>query len=410
MKRILAWKSLVSRKKTVILTCLSLIVSISVLMTVEHLRAQAKDSFNRTISGTDLIVGAPSGELNLLLYTVFRMGSPTNNIQFDSLDMLNKQKSVSWTIPLSLGDSHKGYRVLGTNQDYFEHFKYGDKRSLSFSEGEHFDDLFDVVIGAEVAKALNYSLGDKLVIAHGIGSTSFQNHDNAPFTVAGILQPTGTPVDKTVHVSLEAIEAIHLAPAQLTRLIEQGRMDLLKPKNITGVLVGLENKFATFSLQRMINNYPDDRLMAVLPGVAMTQMWSLMESVENLLMVISLLVLLASLFGLMTMLLASMNERSVEIAVLRTLGASPLTVLLLIVYEALLITALSVVAAYALVSLALVSLSDWLAQQYGLFLSSNLYSMNVLILVGFIFIAALVAAIVPAIEAYRKALQVQLSA
>jgi len=410
MKRVLAWRSLVSRRKTVILTCLSLLVSISVLMTVEHLRSQAKDSFNRTISGTDLIVGAPSGELNLLLYTVFRMGSPTNNIDYESLQMLNEQKSVSWTIPLSLGDSHKGYRVLGTNQDYFKHFKYGDKRQLTFSEGTEFEGLFDVVIGAEVARALNYTIGDKLVIAHGIGSTSFQNHDNAPFTISGILAPTGTPVDKTLHVSLEAIEAIHLPPAQLTRIVEQGRIDLLQPKNITGVLVGLENKFATFSLQRMINNYPNDRLMAVLPGVAMTQMWSLMESVENLLWVISLLVLLASLFGLMTMLLASMNERSVEIAVLRTLGASPLTVLLLIVYEALLITAFSVATAYALVSVALVSLSDWLAQTYGLFLSPNLFSTNLLILIGFVFAAAIIAAIVPAIEAYRRALQVQLSA
>lgn len=403
-----AFKSLLNRKKTVLLTFFSLLVSISVLIAVDHLRAQAKDSFNRTISGTDLIVGAPSGELNLLLYTVFRMGSPTNNIQYDSYQMLSKQKDVAWTIPLSLGDSHKGFRVLGTTNDYFTHFSYGDKSRLSLASGNTFSSLFDVVLGADVAKSLGYVLGDKIVIAHGLGSTSFKNHDNAPFTVSGILATTGTPVDKSVHVSLEAIEAIHVMPAKLTAILEQDRMDLLRPKSITGVLVGLNNKFATFTLQRQLNNYKSDRLMAVLPGVAMTQLWGLMENIENLLKVIGLLVLLAALCGLTTMLLASMNERSIEIAVLRTLGAAPITILSLIVYEALAITFSASAFAVLFVWSVLVTLSDWLAEAYGLFISANVISTDLLLQILFIHLAAIVASALPAIEAYRKALQGQL--
>ncbi|TRY33741.1 ABC transporter permease [Aliiglaciecola sp. M165] len=409
MLRVVAWRSLRSRKKTVILTFLSLLVSMSVLLTVEHLRAQAKDSFNRSISGTDLIVGAPSGELNLLLYAVFRMGNPTNNISYASFEMLGEQKSVAWTIPISLGDSHRGFRVLGTSGDYFTHFKYAQNRTLSFANGEPFSLLFDVVLGAEVAKSLSYELGDEIVISHGLGATSFHNHDNAPFTIKGILEPTGTPVDKTVHVSLAAIEAIHLAPSQLTQIVEQQQFDVLEPSTITAVLVGLDNKFATFALQRQLNNYPNDRLMAVLPGVAMTQLWQLMGNVENILRVIAALVLLSSLFGLATMLLASMNERSTEIAVLRTLGASPLTLFQLIVYEALLVAILAFAASYALVSAALVVLSDWLSQSYGLFLSANIFSSEILILAALIFVAVIVAALAPAIDAYRRALQTQLS-
>lgn len=409
MLRIVAWKSLLSRKKTVVLTFLSLLVSMSVLITVEHLRSQAKDSFNRSISGTDLIVGAPSGELNLLLYAVFRMGSPTNNISYASYEMLGEQKSVAWTIPISLGDSHRGYRVLGTSTDYFTHFKYAQSRTLSFADGKSFDQLFDVVLGQEVAESLGYKLGDEIVISHGLGSTSFQHHDNAPFMVAGILEATGTPVDKTVHVSLEAIEAIHLAPSQLSQIKAQNRLDALAPDSITAVLVGLDNKFATFTLQRQLNNYNDDRLMAVLPGVAMTQLWQLMGNIENLLRVIAALVLLSSLFGLATMLLASMNERSVEIAVLRTLGASPLTLFQLIVYEALLVAILAFAMSYVLVSASLVVLSDWLAQSYGLFLSANIFSTEILVLGALVFIAVIFAALAPAIDAYRRALQAQLS-
>lgn len=409
MLRTVAWQSLKSRKKTVVLTFLSLLVSITVLIAVEHIRFEAKRSFNRSISGTDLIVGAPSGELNLLLYSVFRLGSPTNSIQLSSYNMLKEHKNVAWTIPISLGDSHRGFRVMGTSSEYFTHYRFGEEDSLKFTHGQPFQSLFDVVIGSEVAQSLGYSLGDSIVISHGIGSTSFKNHEHAPFVIRGILTPTGTPVDKTVHVSLAAIEAIHLPPSQLEQIVEQGRTDLLTPSTITAVLVGLKNRFATFTLQRQLNNFKDDRLMAVLPGVAMTQLWQLMGNIENLLRVIAFLVLLSSLFGLSTMLIASMNERRLEIAVLRTLGASPATIFQLIVYEAILIGGLAFSAACALVSASLATLSDWLIQHYGLFLSANIFSLDVAILGVCVFVAIVLAALAPAIEAYKNALNTQLS-
>lgn len=409
MLRTLAFQSLLSRRKTVILTYLSLLVSISVLISVEHLRSEAKESFNRSIAGTDLIVGAPTGELNLLLYSVFRMGSPTNNIQYASFEMLNAHKSVAWAIPMSLGDSHRGYRVLGTTNAYFNHFSYGDKRKLSFAEGEPLGTLFDVVLGAEVASELGYRLGDKIVVSHGIGSTSFHNHDHAPFAISGILEPTGTSVDKTVHVSLEAIEAIHLPPSQLDRVVSEGLDEYLTPSSITSVLLGLENKFATFALQRQINNFNDDRLMAVLPGVAMTQLWQLMGNLESLLRVISLLVLLASLFGLTTMLLASMNERRNEISVLRMIGASPITLFKLIVYEAVFITLFASISAVLLVSASFFMLSDWLISNYGLFLSGNILTVEILLMFVFILFTVVIAALMPAIEAYRNGLNSQLT-
>jgi putative ABC transport system permease protein len=310
----IAWRSIVSRRQTVILTFLSLVVSMSVLISVEHIRAQARESFNRTISGVDLIVGAPTGELNLLLSSVFRMGNPTNNIRYDSFSMLKSNKSVEWAIPISLGDSHRGFRVMGTNTDYFRYFKFGNERPLTLAEGDIFDSPFDAVIGADVARSLHYKKGDKIVIAHGLAAISFVNHDQAPFTISGILEPTGTSVDKTVHISLAAIEAIHLPAKQLQNLVNNPHAQLPLPESITSVMLGLSNKFATFTLQRQINHYQADRLIAVLPGVAMARLWELMAGVENILQIIGYLVLLASLFGLATMLLATMNERQNEIA------------------------------------------------------------------------------------------------
>ena len=406
----LAWSSLCSRKKSVILTFLSLLISISVLISVEHIRQQAKTSFNRTISGADLIVGAPSGQLNLLLYSVFRMGDPTSNIDYQSYEMLKNDQQVAWAIPISLGDSHRGFRVLGTNGDYFTHYQFGDKKSLEFTAGKPFAGMFDTVIGADVAKTLGYQVGDEIVVAHGIGHTSFSHHDHSPFVISGILKPTGTPVDKSVHVTLPAIEAIHLPPSQLAKILDGGGEESVQPDSVTAVILGLKTKFATFKLQRDVNNYQADRLMAILPGVALAELWQMMGTVESVLRVISVLVLLSSLFGLSTMLLASMNERKGEIAVLRTLGAGPSVIFGLVLLEALMLVVIAIASAILLVSGALALFSDELAAHYGLFLSANLLSWETLQIAVIITLASIITSVIPAFEAYKKALQSRLSA
>ncbi|OFC70337.1 ABC transporter permease [Alteromonas confluentis] len=406
-----AVSSLKSRAKSVVLTFLSLLISISVLLSVEHVRMQAESSFSRTVSDVDLIVGAPSGQLNLMLYSIFRMGSPTNNISYESVEMLKGHSQVEWVIPISLGDSHHGFRVLGTSQDYFEHYKYGDKQRLTFASGQPFAGVFGAVIGADVAKKLGYHVGDKIVIAHGTGMVSFTNHDQSPFTITGILAATGTPVDKTVHVSLEGIEAMHLSPSKLKPIVanpDDTSNPLIQPDDVTAVMLGLKSKFATFTLQRELNNYQDDRLMAILPGVAMAELWKMMGTVENLLRIISVLVLVSSLFGLSTMLLASMQQREKEIAVLRILGAGGGTIFMLLLTEALLIAIAASVVSTSLLTVLFSVSKGWLASEYGLFMSANFFSVHNAIVIGAVLAATIVTTLLPAIDAYRKAIHSRL--
>jgi putative ABC transport system permease protein len=403
------WLSLLNRKKTIVLTLLSLIVSILVLLAVEHIRHQAKESFNRTVSDVDLIVGAPSGQLNLLLYSVFRMGNPTANIDYKSVEMLSEHGLVDWLIPISLGDSHKGFRVMGTSSAYFEHYRYGNSQALAFDDGTAFNGLFEAVVGADVAKKLNYNVGDKIVVAHGIGNVSFSQHDYAPFVVSGILAATGTPIDKTVHVKLQAIEAIHLPPNQLRRVIDNPQIDDLQTSSVTAVMLGLHSKFSTFSLQRELTNYKDEQLMAVLPGVAMTQLWQLMSGVENLLRAITFLVLISSLFGVATMLLATMEQRKGEFAILRVLGASPLFILCMILLEAFILVSIALIIAAVLLLFVLTVFASWLSAEYGLFLSTNILSIEALQTIVMVLFATSLAATYPAIEAYRSSLSAELS-
>lgn len=406
----LAWSSLLNRKIMVLLTVLSIAISVFVMLGVEHIRTEARNSFSKTVSGTDLIVGARTGPLNLLLYSVFRVGSATNNMSWSSYQALLAHRQVDWAIPISLGDSHRGYRVMGTTEAYFERFLYGDDQALVFTQGREFQQVLDAVLGFEVAKKLGYQIGDSVVLSHGLVSTGFSNHDDKPFTVVGILAPTGTPVDQTVHVSLAGIEAIHLdwqngvrLPGRDTPIEEMSEHDLT-PQSITAVLVGLKSKIATFSVQRDVNRYSKEALMAVLPGVALSELWQMLRGVEGVLRVISALVLLASLMGMATMLLASLRERQRELAILRAVGAGPWFVFGLIQLEVLLITLLSIVAALLVLSVSLWVLGDVLSVAYGLFISPVFFTSTVVAMLGVILFAALSIGLLPAITAYRGSL------
>ena len=153
----LALASLANRRFTAFLTAFAIALSVCLLLAVERVRTEARASFASTISGTDLIVGARSGSVNLLLYSVFRIGNATNNIRWDSFQHYAQDPRVKWAIPISLGDSHRGYRVMGTTTDYFSHYQYGRRQHLELSQGRAFaDDPFEVVLGAEVAEALHY--------------------------------------------------------------------------------------------------------------------------------------------------------------------------------------------------------------------------------------------------------------
>ena len=409
----LARTSLWNRRTTALLTIVSLTVSIALLLGIDHLRREAKGSFTSTLSGTDLIVGARSGSINLLLYSVFHIGNATNNISWKSYQTIDSHSSVDWTIPISLGDSHRGFRVMGTNANYFSHYRYGQKQPLQFAAGEAFAStgetaLFGAVLGAQVARKLSYQLGDKIVLAHGTGDTGFARHDQHPFTVVGILQATGTPVDQTVHVSLEGIEAIHLnwqSGAHVTSDSKtQLQADKLTPKEITACLVGLKSKTGTFSLQRKINNYTGEPLLAILPGVALAELWQMLAMVENMLYIISALVLLATLIGMITTLLAAMQERQREIAILRAIGAHPVYLFALIELEVILLTTLATVTAFALLTITLATTGSWLSAEYGLFLSTNPVNPYTLKIAAIIIGLAALLGGIPAYSAYRKAL------
>lgn len=407
----LAWRSLLNRRVSAFLTVLAVALSVALFLGVEKARNAAKSGFDNTISGTELIVGAPSGQINLLLYSVFRLGNATAEISWPVYEELAARDDIAWTVPISLGDSHRGFRVLGTTQAYFDHYKYGQRQDLSFETGQRFDDLFDAVIGAQVAKDLGYDLGTPMVLTHGLGAAGLSDHDNRPFRVIGILAPTGTPVDQTIHVSLEAITAIHVGwesgarnPLADTITEETIRSFDLTPRTVTAVFVGLEDRRSLLNTRRAINTRMSQPLLAIIPSQALSELWQVMSTAERVLLAISAFVIVVGLVSILTSILTSLNERRREMSILRAIGARPYHIFTLMVAEAAVLGFLGAVLGAILIQVIFAIAAPILSAQYGVALIGTGPNLVDLYTIGAVTLAALVLGLWPAFTALRRSL------
>lgn len=404
----LALGSLIARATTVGMTILAIALSVALFLGVEKVRTGAKASFADTISGTDLIVGARSGSVQLLLYSVFRIGNATNNLTWSSYKDVASRPEIAWIVPISLGDSHKQFRVMGTTPEFFNRYKYRSGQSIEFADGKNMSDLFDTVIGADVATTLNYSVGDPIVVAHGLAS--FTEHKDQPFKISGILSKTGTPVDRTVIVGLRAIEAIHVdwqEGAQVqgkTTPIDVIRKMKLQPKAVTAALVGIENRLQVFGLQRAINTYNKEPLLAILPGVALQELWQIIGIAEVALIGVSAMVVITALIGMMAMIFSSLNERRREMAIFRAMGARPRIILGMLILEAAMIATIGAILGLALMYFGLYIAQPIIDAKFGLWLPSEAPTLNEFLVLAVVIIASIVVSLLPALRAYRLSL------
>lgn len=403
-------RSLWNRRGTALLTVSAVAISVALLLGVQQMRTAAREGFASTVSGVDLIVGARSGPLNLLLYSVFRVGDATANVSWASYQKIARHPDVAWTIPISLGYSHRGFRVLGTTGDYFGHYRFAGEQSLQFSAGRPFEDLYDVVVGADVARSLGYKLGESITVAHGLGAVSFAPHADKPFRVSGILRRTGTPVDRTLHVSLEAIAAIHNDPQNLTQSqqeahgTEAAHQDQLSPGSVTAFMVGMKSRPMAFTMQRAINEYRQEPMLAIIPGIALSQLWELVGVADRALMIIAAFVVLAGLLGMLAAILTSLNERRREMAILRSIGARPRHVVGLLVAEAGVLVTAGILAGVGCMFGLLAIAKPLLASRLGIFLKVGGLAWPDAMTLGLIVVAALLMSLLPAWRAYRNAL------
>jgi len=406
----LAYHSLLNRKFTTGLTVLSIALSVSLLLGVEKIRLGARDSFNNTISQTDLIVGPRTGSIQLLLYAVFHMGEATNNIAYDSYLHFKNHPSTEWTIPYSLGDSHRNYRVVATDLNFYEHYHYRLNRGIEFTAGKSADGIFDVVLGSEVAEKLHYSLGQEITLTHG-ASEGGMEHADRPFHVVGVLKKTATPIDRSLYITLEGMEAIHIdwqsgAPPLpgFETPISRITKDKIKITQITAFLLRTKSRVQALYLQREIDEFSGEPLLAVMPGVALSQLWQGISYAEDGLRLVSAFVVVSGLLGMLIALYTSLNERRREMAILRAVGARPSHVLVLLVLESGLITWAGAFIGTLSVYLLLLIAQPLIENEFGLFLPVRALSETEYLYLGVLMLLGPVLGLIPAWKAYRNAL------
>ncbi len=405
-----AWRSAWHRRFGLSFVVLSVALSTFLLLAVERVRHDVRENFSQSVSGTDLIVGARTGAVQLMLYSVFRIGSATNNIRWSSVQALERDKAVAWVVPISLGDSHRGFSVVATTPAYFEHFHYGDRQALVLAEGRPFSDIFEAVLGAEVAQRLGYRIGQRVVLSHGSGEIGGNEHGDKPFTVVGILSPTGTPVDRSVHIGLAGMEAIHLdwvmgvpLPGMSVPADRVSEHDLT-PKTVTAALVGLKSRAAVFAVQRRVAEYDAEPLLAVLPGVALDELWDAIGAGERALLAMSALVAVVSLAGLVAVIITGLEQRRRELAVLRSIGAAPAQVFALLIVEGALVTALGALVGIMACAAAIAWLGPLAQSRFGVSLSLGWPTWTEWSLLAAVLLAGTMASLLPGWRAYRISL------
>ena len=485
----LALTSLRSRLLTTSLTVASIALSVTLLVGIENVRAGVRDSFAGTIRGVDLIVGARGGTLQVLLSAVFGIGSPSGSVKLSTMERWKAHPAVKWVVPYSLGDSHRGFRVVGTTPEFYERYRFRKDGRIVFVSGRAAVADTEVVIGSDVAEKLGYSIGTPVVVVHGLRDIGTSSHEAHPFHVVGILGRTFTPIDRSVYVTLGGIEAMHgpvagvagvagssralaegaggrvsggrgqgvqpaavkppaqksaraaaivaanrkraaaMTPPPGTPMVMPGAepppgtpmvMPGAEPAvvepvatepahdhgddQITAFFVGTKNRFEALMLQREMNTDLKEPLTAVIPGVALGELWQNIGSAEVGLRVIAIFAVAIGLTGMLVALYSSLEARRREMAILRAVGAGPRMIISLLVLESGLLALLGCIIGVAAVYLGLFVAQGPIEQRFGLHLALHPLRATEWTYLAVVMGAGLVIGFVPAWKAYRTSL------
>lgn len=405
----LLFKSIRSRILPASLVTITLMASMVLLLSIERIQKATEEGFNQSISGVDAIIGPRSSSLELVLYTVFHIGRPTNNITMQTVDDIKQRKDIDWLVPIALGDSHKGFRVIATEKNYFQHIKYAGDKPLSMSSGSAFNQISETVIGADVAKKLNYKIGSSLQISHGSGESIGMKHDDFSFKVSGILNKTGTPIDQAIFVDLKGYELVHIGWQSGKKLFSLDRFDMssitndeLTPKTITAAFVGLKSKLTLFKFTKNIQKYSDEAISAVIPGIALSQLWSVIGLVDKGFELLSWIIIVISLIAMVTLIISSIENRKREMTIYRANGASAFFLSKLVVFEALLIGITAIIGAIVFVTIVSYLATDQINVALGITPKFEWVSLEEIKIFGIILLAGVLSSLVPAIMVFRK--------
>ena len=409
-------KSMRSRIIPTSLVTISLMASMVLLLSIERIQQGAEKGFNQSISGVDAIIGPRASSLELVLYTVFHLGRPTNNITTKTINDVKLRSDISWLVPIALGDSHRGYRVIATEPNYFKHIRYGNNHPLTFSQGTPFSDFSEATIGSDVAKKLNYTVGSEIQVTHGSIESIGSKHDDFSFKVTGALNKTGTPIDQAIFLDLKGYELLHLGWKSGKKVFSLNDIDFsslppdaLNPKTVTAAFVGLKSKLTIFNFSKNIREYPEEAISAVIPGIALSELWSIVGLVDKGFQLLSWIIIAISLIAMVTLIIASLDNRKQEMTIYRANGASPKFLAAMVIYESLIIGLMAIIGAIILVTIVTYFATTQLNLALGISPSFEWISIDEIKVFSIILLSGALSSLIPATMVFRKNIHQTLS-
>lgn len=347
----ISWQNLKDKPLTSFLSCLLMALGITIISLLLLLNKQLDEQFKRNIRGIDMVVGAKGSPLQLILSSVYQIDSPTGNISLEEAQFVMRNPLVKTSIPLSMGDSYKSFRIVGTTPKYIEHYEGKIK------QGRLFQKPLEIVIGAKVAELLELKLGDQFAGMHGFDDGGHE-HGDKKYIVVGILDWSNSVLDQVLVTDLESVWAIHeeeegseapqTKPAEGDELMPQK----INPRSqITSLLVKFRNPMGLIALPRMINT--NSKLQSALPSIEINRLITLLGVGIDTLRIIALVIIIIAGISVFVSLYNSLKERKYEMALMLSMGATRIKLFLLLLMEGLIISVIGFVVGVALSRLGL---------------------------------------------------------
>jgi putative ABC transport system permease protein len=383
-----------ARRLSTALNVLLLALGIATITLLLLVTAQLEERMQRDARGIDLVVGAKGSPMQVILSSIYHLDVPNGNISWKQAQELARHRFVKKAIPLALGDNYKGFRVVGTTPAYVEHYE------ARLAHGRLWKAPLEVVLGAEVAATTGLSVGAHFAGAHGMGGTEGEQvHEQHDYTVVGVLATSGSVVDRAVLTGIESVWAVHAEQYDIKDIARIGELIPDEEKEYTALLIQYASPLAAASLPRYINQ--NSEMQAASPAYETARLFSIIGVGVDVLRGFALVLVFAAGLSVFIALFNALAERRYDLAVMRTLGATPAKLMMLLLFEGMLLSligaALGIAAGHALTEL----LGRALTQARQVSVTGLTWVPAELWLIALALGVGVIAALLPAWRAYR---------
>lgn len=403
----ISWQNILNKKMNSFLCVLLMTLGIAIISLLVILSKQLQEKFSKNISGIDMVVGAKGSPLQLILSSIYQIDSPTGNVYLKDVQEIAQNPLVKEMIPLSMGDNYQGFRIVGTNKKYLEHFK------AKPSQGQLFKKPMECVVGSLAAQNLGLKIGDTFSGSHGLDAEG-EKHDHENYKIVGILEFNNSVVDNLILTDLKSVWKIHEhseAPAIEAETTEKHEHHEgeehheeeenaeLDKREITSAIVKFRSPMGMMTMPRNINQ--NSKLQAAVPAIEVNRMLELLGIGVEALRILAFVIMLISGISVFVSLYNSLKERKYEMALMLSMGATRTRLFLLLLLEGVILSIIGYLLGILLSRIGLLLISGQLGKKFHFDISQISFQPEEIYLFAVALLVGILAAAIPSLGIYR---------